>query len=110
MVRVLLLAVKMASVSFDAGAKYWLYANSGNARGANDHILARVDFGYGYVDKFFGGGFGHELVAVPLLEVLNSCKADFFFVATIEGDMDNVFARSSWHFGFAQVLSLDDQN
>ena len=98
------------SVAFDAGAKYRLYANSGNAGGADDDVLARVDFGYGYVDKFFGGGFGHEFVAVPLLEVLNSGKADFFFVATIEGDMDNVFARGSWHFDFAQVLSLDDQD
>ena len=89
-----------ASVSFDAGAEYGFYADGGDAGGADDHVFAGVYFGDGDVDEFFGGGFGHEFVAVPLLKVLDGGEADFFFVATVEGDVDYVFAGCSWHCDF----------
>ena len=85
------------SIPFDAGAKDGLNADGSDAGGANDHVFAGVDFGNGDVDKFFGGGFGHEFGAVPLLEVLNGGETDLLGVPTIESHVDNVFAGSSRH-------------
>ena len=84
-------------VSFNAGVEDGFYANASDSGRANDHVFAGVDFGNRDVDKFFGGCLGHELVAVPFLEFLNGSEADLFFVPTIEGDMDDVFAGRSWH-------------
>lgn len=84
-------------ISFYAGAKDRLYANSCHSRRSNDHVFARIDFGNRNVDKFFGGGFGHEFGAVPLLEVLNGGETNLLGVPTIEGHVDYVFAGSSRH-------------
>ena len=84
-------------IPFHTGAEDGLYADGGNAGGANDHVFARVYFGNGDIDKFFGGGLWHEFGAIPFLEVLNGGETDLLGVPTIEGHMDDVFAGSSRH-------------
>ena len=85
-------------VPFNAGIEDGLYSDAGDTGRPNHHVFAGVNFRNGHVDEFFGGGFGHELIAVPLLKVLNGGEADGFLVPTIESDMDDIFARSSRHF------------
>ena len=98
-------------IPFHTGAEDGLYADGSNAGGANDHVFAWVDFGDGDVDEFFGGGFGHEFCAVPLLEVLNGGETDLLGVPTIEGHVDNVFAGSSRHgFNSWQNDGSDDRH
>jgi len=84
-------------VPFYAGVEDGLYADSSNAGGTNDHVLAGVNFWDGDVNELFGGGFGHELGAVPLLKVLNGGETDLLGVPTIEGHVNDVFAGSSRH-------------
>jgi hypothetical protein len=90
--------IELTLIPFNARAEDRLYSNAGYPRGANDHVLAWVYLRNRDIDKFFGGCIGHELFAVPLLEVLNGGKAHFFFMSAIESDMNNVFAGSSRHF------------
>ena len=85
-------------IPFYAGVKDGFYADARHARGSNHHILTGIDLGNRNVDEFFGSGFWHELIAVPLLKFLDSRETDGFFVPAVEGDMYNVFARSSRHF------------
>lgn len=85
-------------IAFDAGVKNRLYANGGDAGRADDHVFARIDLRNWDVDKFFGGCLGHELIAIPFLKILDGREADFFFVPTVESDVDDVFAGSSRHF------------
>jgi len=84
-------------VPFYAGAENRLYSNGGHAGGPNYHIFARINFGNGNVDKFFGSGFGHEFGAVPLLKVLNGGETNLLGVTTIESHMDYVFVGRSRH-------------
>ena len=97
-------------IPFYAGVEDRLYSDSCNAGGANDHIFARVNFRNGNVDEFLSGSFGHQLGAVPLLEVLNGGETNFFCVPTIEGHVDDVFVGSSGHgFNGLDDQILDDQ-
>ncbi len=84
-------------ISFYTGAKNGLYANSGNARGANDHIFTRIDLGDRNVDKFFGSRLGHEFGAVPLLEVLDCGETNLLGMTTIESHVNYVFVGRSRH-------------